>query len=151
MVIYFNQSFWWKFHVCILKTLKYWLERHIFDLQNDSFRIFQRNLMNFFCPNSYFLTSRIYLLILIIILEHVIVIMVNIKAQFKPKPKLKVRFTLTNKLMVYIIIHTLIYAFNNISSSVNNVDFDLKSVNQEFLLLLKLLKKYSIQYFTIEL
>ena len=53
--------------------------------------------------------------------------------------------------MVYIIIHTLICAFNNINSSVNNADFDLKSVNQEFLLLLKLLKKYSIQYFTIEL
>ena len=53
--------------------------------------------------------------------------------------------------MVYIIIYTLIYAFNNINSSVNNVDFDLKSINQEFLLLLKLLKKYFIQYFTIEL
>ena len=31
------------------------------------------------------------------------------------------------------------------------IEFDLKSINQEFLLFLKLLKKHSIQYFTIEL
>ena len=31
----------------------------------------------------------------------------------------------------------------------SQIEFDLKSINQEFLLFLKLLKKYSIQYLTI--
>ena len=33
----------------------------------------------------------------------------------------------------------------------NQIEFDLKSINQEFLLFLKLLEKHSIKYFTIEL
>ena len=33
----------------------------------------------------------------------------------------------------------------------DQIEFDLKSINQEFLLFLKLLKKHSIQYLTIEL
>ena len=33
----------------------------------------------------------------------------------------------------------------------NQIKFDLKSKNQEFILFLKLLKKHSIKYFTIEL
>ena len=32
----------------------------------------------------------------------------------------------------------------------NQIEFDLKSINQEIVLSLKLLKKHSIQYFTIE-
>ena len=32
----------------------------------------------------------------------------------------------------------------------SQIDFDLKSINQEILLFLKLLKKYSVQYLTIQ-
>ena len=77
--------------------------------------------------------------------------------------------------MVYILIYMLIYTFKyeqlrlNINLYIkkqhvfllrndnlyfyfsNQIEFDLKSINQEFLLFLKLLKKHSIQYFTIEL
>ena len=77
--------------------------------------------------------------------------------------------------MVYILIHVLIYTFNIYKQHrlyINlyirkqhvfllrngdlyfiyafQIKFDLKSINQEFLLFLKLLKKLSIQYFKIE-
>ena len=59
-------------------------------------------------------------------------------------------------MILYISIYVLLYAFNlyNFIFQLyfsNQIEFDLKSINQEFILFLKLLRKHCIQYFTIKL
>ena len=59
-------------------------------------------------------------------------------------------------MILYISIYVLLYTFNlyNFIFQLyfsNQIEFDLKSINQEFILFLKLLRKHCIQYFTIKL
>ena len=59
-------------------------------------------------------------------------------------------------MILYILIYVLRYTFNLYDFIFqlyfsNQIEFDFKSINQEFILFLKLLRKHCIQYFTIKL